>query len=241
MNCLGKNVSLKGRNEGYVLLIDDKAKIDEIMKETEELFKKIEKDDKYDQPFELVVDTGNRLLTEEQKEKITSIVNKYLAFNIKEFDSKVIEIDQANEWYEETAPLIMVKNIRNGQVIQSRRNIILIGDVRPGGLVRSAGSIIIIGEVHGTIHAGSEGDEDAIIVAPFAYDAQVRIGDHVEIIEIEKSEKINTNETNQATEHQVVFLNDLHIIEFAKVNELVKKRPDFGKDLGGFKEWQKQL
>lgn len=238
MNCLGKSVSLKGRNEGYVLLLDDKAKISELLKETRELFEKIKKDGKYNQTFELVVETGNRLLTEKQKEKISKIINQYITSDIKEFNSKVIDIDLANQWHEASSPLIMVKNIRNGQIVRSERNIVLIGDVRPGGLVRSTGSIIIIGEVHGTVHAGSKGDEEAIIIAPFAYSGQVRIGEHVEIIEVPDSEK---TETNRNTEHQVVFLNDLHVIEFAKVNELGKKRPDFAKDLGGFEEWQKQL
>lgn len=238
MNCLGKSVSLKGRNEGYVLLLDDKAKISELLKETRELFEKIKKDGKYDQTFELVVETGNRLLTEKQKEKISKIINQYITSDIKGFNSKVIDIDLANQWHAASSPLIMVKNIRNGQIVRSERNIVLIGDVRPGGLVRSTGSIIIIGEVHGTVHAGSKGDEEAIIIAPFAYSGQVRIGEHVEIIEVPDSEK---TETNRNTEHQVVFLNDLHVIEFAKVNELGKKRPDFAKDLGGFEEWQKQL
>ncbi len=238
MNCLEKSVSLKGRNEGYVLLLDDKAKISELLKETRELFEKIKKDGKYDQTFELVVETGNRLLTEKQKEKISKIINQYITSDIKEFNSQVIDVDLANQWHKANSPLIMVKNIRNGQIVRSERDIVLIGDVRPGGLVRSTGSIIIIGEVHGTVHAGSKGDEEAIIIAPFAYSGQVRIGEHVEIIEFPESEK---TETKRNTEHQVVFLNDLHVIEFAKVNELGKKRPDFAKDLGGFEEWQKQL
>lgn len=241
MNCLGKSVSLKGRNEGYVLLLDDKAKMDELLKETRELFEKIKKDGEYDQTFELVVETGNRLFTEKQKEKISKIINQYITSDIKEFNSKVIDIDLANQWHESSSPLIMVKNIRNGQIVRSERDIVLIGDVRPGGLIRSTGSIIIIGEVHGTVHAGSKGDEEAIIIAPFAYNGQVRIGEHVEIIEVPESKKTEPAKIDRNTEHQVVFLNDLHVIEFAKVNELGKKRPDFGKDLGGFKEWQKQL
>ena len=241
MDCLGKSVSLKGRNEGYVLLLDDKAKIDELLKETRELFETIKKDGKYDQTFELVVETGNRLLTEEQKEKITNIINQYITSDIKEFNSKVVDIDSADQWHKANSPLILVKNIRNGQIVRSERDIVLIGDVRPGGLIRSTGSIIIIGEVHGTVHAGSKGDEEAIIIAPLAYNGQVRIGEHVEIIEAPETEKRDADELNQNNEHQVVFLNDLHVIEFAKVNELGKKRPDFAKDLGGFKEWQKQL
>lgn len=242
MNYLGKSINLKGKNEGYILILDDDAEIERIFRETDELFNKIKKDDKYDQSFELAVDTGNRLLTNKQKETLINIINKYISFEIKEFNSQVIDIELANKWHKDTSPLVMVKNIRNGQIIRSERDIILIGDVRPGGLVRSNGSITIIGEVHGTVHAGSGGDEDAVIIAPFLYDSQVRIGEHVEIMEPEKESNEENKSNNQImTGHQVVYLNDLHVIEFAHVNELSKKRPEFAKDLGGFKEWQKQL
>ena len=39
----------------------------------------------------------------------------------------------------------------------------------------------------------------------------------------------------------MVFLNDLHVIEFADVDQVSRIRPEFSKDAGGFKEWQKQL
>ena len=242
MDNLGKNVSLKGRNEGYILLLNDDAGMDEILRETEELFKEIKKDVE-DQKFELVIETGNRLLTKEQEKQISKIINQEIMFDIKEFNSKVINLDLATQWHEDRSPLIISKNIRNGQVIQSDRDIILIGDLRPGSLIRSAGDIIIIGEVHGTVHAGSKGNEDAVIIASFLYNSQVRIGDHVEIIEIEESNNKDSSQENnkKANEHQVVHLNDLHVIEFSKVNELSKKCPEFAKDLGGFKEWQKQL
>lgn len=241
MNHLEKSVSLKGRNDGYVLLLDDNATFEDILQETKELFEKIKKDEAHEQAFELIIETGNRLLTEPQKEKLTSLINQYITFDLKNFKANVIDQKIAHEWQQATSPLIMVKNIRNGQVIQSERDLILIGDVRPGGLIRSTGSIIIIGDVHGTVHAGSNGDEEAIIIAPFAYNGQVRIGEHIEIIEVEESASSTTAEQSKNSEQQVVYLNDLHVIEFAQVNELGKKRPDFAKDLGGFEEWQKQL
>ena len=234
MNNLGESVSLKGRNEGYILFLDDNSTMETILQDTEELFKEIKKDDQYDQAFELIIDTGNRLLTDKQKAKLSKLINDYINFDIKKFESKVIDLELANTWHKETSPLIMVKNIRNGQIIRSERDIILIGDVRPGGLVRSTGSIIIIGEVHGTVHAGSKGDEQAIIIAPFVYNSQVRIGEHVEIIEVQEEKA--EDKIKLETDHQIVFLNDLHVIEFANVNELEKKRPDFAKDLGGFEE-----
>ncbi|HLR91823.1 MAG TPA: septum site-determining protein MinC, partial [Atopostipes sp.] len=170
-------------------------------------------------------------------EKIESNTN----FSIKKFSEKVIDQELAHKWHKSTSPQIIIRNLRNGQVVRSERDIILLGDIRPGAVLRSTGSIIVIGNVQGTVHAGAKGDEEAIIVAPFLYDAQVRIGEHVEIIETDENiESTDQNEANHAR-HQVVFLNDLHVIEFGEVEDLSQIRPDFAKDLGGFEEWQKQL
>lgn len=238
---LGKSVTLKGTNEGFYLYLDDQSSVNKIFEESEELFKNIKKDNQYDESFDLIIDTGNRLLTQEKKEKLSKMIKENTNFDVKKFKEHVIDIDLANVWHKETSPQLMVKNIRNGQIVQSERDIILLGDVRPGALIRSAGSIVIIGEVHGTVHAGSGGDEDVIIVAPFSFSGQVRIGEHIEIIEADQSEASDINPKEKPLEHQIVYLNDLHVIEFGNVNKLEKIRPDFAKDLGGFKEWQKQL
>ena len=45
----------------------------------------------------------------------------------------------------------------------------------------------------------------------------------------------------KSTLPQIVYLNDLHMLEFDEVERLAQIRPDFAKNLGGFEEWQKQL
>lgn len=241
MHKVRKSVTLKGTNEGFYLYLDDQASVEKIFEEAENLFKSIKKDNQYDESFDLIIDTGNRLFSQEKKDKLAKIINEHTNFNMKKFKEHVIDADLANVWHKETSPMLMVKNIRNGQIVQSERDIILLGDVRPGGLIKSAGSIVIIGEVHGTVHAGSGGDEEVIIVAPFAFSGQVRIGEHIEIIEVDQNEAAESDQQEKQIEHQVVYLNDLHVIEFENVNKLEKIRPDFAKDLGGFEEWQKQL
>lgn len=241
MHKLEKKITLKGTNEGYFLILNDQASLNEIYEELEGLFEQIKKDNKHEQSFDLTIDTKNRLLSEETKEALTQKIKEHTNFVIKSFSEDVIDKELANKWHKDTSPQMMVRNIRNGQIIHSERDIILFGDVRPGAVVRSAGSIVVIGNVQGTIHAGSKGNEEAIIVAPFLFDAQVRIGEHIEVIEInEEKESVNTTDKKIAR-HQIVYLNDLHVIEFGEVENLTRIRPDFAKDLGGFEKWQKQL
>lgn len=237
VNELEKHVTLKGTNEGYYLILNDESSFQEIHQHLDELFEHLKKDDLHNQSYDLIIDSGNRLLKEDFKEKLISKLTEHTNFSVKRFVQNVIAKDLAEKWHKDTTPLMVVKNVRNGQIVRSDRDIILFGDVRPGGLVRSAGSIMIIGDVKGIVHAGVSGDGEAVIIAPFSYDAQVRIGEHVEIIDTDDE----TNEITKDTMPQVVYLNDLHVIEFAGIDKLAQIRPDFAKDLGGFEEWQKRL
>jgi septum site-determining protein MinC len=235
---LDKKVTLKGTNEGYLLKLNDRASWDGILEDLNELFKHLKLDNKHDQAFDLTIDSGNRLLVEEEKTHLSDLIEENTNFKIKDFNETVMSKELAKQWHRESTPYVAVTNVRNGQIIRSDRDIILIGDVRPGGMVRSAGNIMVIGEIQGILHAGANGNEDAVIIAPFAYNGQVRLGEHIEIIE-NKEEPLDAGEPH--AKHQVVFLNDLHVIEFADVGDLKRIRPDFAKELGGFEAWQKQL
>ena len=238
-----KSIALKGTNEGYLLFLDEHSSLEDIYTEIEDLFKKIKKEEKYTEAFDLTIDTGNRLLKDTEKEKLEKMIDEQSNFKVQTFSEKVIDKELANQWHRETSPLMVVRNVRNGQRVTSERDIILFGDIRPGGVVQSHGNIIVIGNVHGTIHAGANGNDEAVIIAPFSFDGQVRIGEHVEIIETltEESTYNNATDKEQTIDHQIVFLNDLYVIEFAPVDTLAQVRPNFAKDLGGFEEWQKQL
>lgn len=237
MNELEKHITLKGTSDGYYLLLNEESSFTEIHEGLEELLEHLKKDYKKDQSFELTIDSGNRLLPEKAQKTLTSMITDNTNFTSVQFKQNVVEIELAEEWHNATSPLMLVKNIRNGQIIRSERDIILFGDVRPGAVIRSAGSIIVVGSVHGTIHAGANGDESAIIIAPFMHNGQVRISEHVEFIDMEDDE----SKIKKSTLPQIVYLNDLHLLEFDEVEQLAQIRPDFAKNLGGFEEWQKQL
>lgn len=237
MDELEKHITLKGTNDGYYLILNEDSSLKEIHQDLDEFLEHLKKDKNYDQSFELTIDSGNKLLTEKVRQSLSKKITEHTNFSIKRFTQNVIAKELAEEWHKDTSPLMIVKNIRNGQIVRSDRDIILFGDVRPGGLVRSSGSVVVVGDVKGTIHAGAKGDEEAIIIAPFMYDGQVRIGEHVEIIEMEDNE----SKVEKSTMPQIVYLNDLHVVEFADIQRLAQIRPDFAKDLGGFEEWQKQL
>jgi septum site-determining protein MinC len=57
------------------------------------------------------------------------------------------------------------KTVRSGQIINYPGNIVIIGDVNPGSEVFAAGNIIVLGILKGAAHAGSTGNDKAIIAA----------------------------------------------------------------------------
>lgn len=57
------------------------------------------------------------------------------------------------------------KTIRSGQSINYPGNIVIIGDVNPGAEIYAAGNIIVFGTLRGVVHAGTNGNEKAIIAA----------------------------------------------------------------------------
>ncbi|MBI1795390.1 MAG: septum site-determining protein MinC [Chloroflexi bacterium] len=65
---------------------------------------------------------------------------------------------------EETA-LFLNKTIRSGARIEFRGHIVVLGDVNPGAEIAAEGSIIIWGRLRGAVHAGSKGDEAAVVCA----------------------------------------------------------------------------
>ena len=57
------------------------------------------------------------------------------------------------------------KTIRSGQSINYPGNIVIVGDVNPGAEIYAAGNIIVLGNLRGVVHAGTNGNDKAIIAA----------------------------------------------------------------------------
>lgn len=220
-------VSLKGTQEGYQLIIQSSASLSDAYEELESLTLQMKKDSQIGREIVFHVKTGQRELTDAEKEKILEIVEDDY-FKIASFESEVMSMEKCIEWHQEASPTLEVRTVRSGQIVEAEGDMLLIGVVHPGGMVRATGSIYIIGELKGIAHAGIKGKESAVVVANFRYNAQVRIGDNVHVIE--KKEQ-STDENSDTTEF--VYVNDLHIIEVSSLENLKTIRPELDKYAGG--------
>jgi septum site-determining protein MinC len=67
------------------------------------------------------------------------------------------------------------RTLRSGNKISYQGHIIVLGDINPGAEVVASGSIIVWGKLRGTVHAGAEGDEKALVCALDMTPMQLRI------------------------------------------------------------------
>lgn len=78
---------------------------------------------------------------------------------------------------EETGtPGVLVKRtLRSGRTIHSPGHVVILGDVNPGAKVIANGDIIVWGRLRGSVHAGAQGDEGAVVCALEMSPTQLRI------------------------------------------------------------------
>ena len=61
--------------------------------------------------------------------------------------------------------IFVQRTLRSGFKVSHHGHVIVMGDVNPGAEVIAGGSVIVWGRLRGTVHAGSEGNENAVVCA----------------------------------------------------------------------------
>jgi len=167
-------ITIKGIKEGLVFLLDDQCEFVELL---DELNAKL---DKHGQQFSgpivhVFIKLGARQLDEEDKERIKTAFRKQGNLLIQSIESDPPEVDPDAE----QAPMLhtMTGMVRSGQTVEYDGHLLLIGDVNPGGTIRCSGDVYVLGALRGSVHAGTQGNEDAIIAASLMKPTQLRIAD----------------------------------------------------------------
>ncbi len=73
------------------------------------------------------------------------------------------------------------RTLRSGYRVVHHGHVVLVGDLNPGAEIIAGGSVIVWGRLRGVVHAGAEGDEDAIICALDLSPTQIRIASVVSV------------------------------------------------------------
>lgn len=217
-------VVLKGYKDGYELLLKDNADFEQIIRELQELFRKLQRDTVgKDERLSFTVNTGARLLDAKQKQKIEALIGEYPRFSIHRFVSDVVSTKDALEFLEEHTVHLNTDTVRNGQVKMINGDVLFLGNVHQGGILQATGSIFVLGQVEGILHAGYPDNVIAVITGNIKTAQQLRISDLVDIIE-----------SDDLLEKDVAYVNDLHAFSYTTLNELKMLRPKIFTQVGGF-------
>lgn len=77
--------------------------------------------------------------------------------------------------------LLIRRTLRSGFVIEHSGHVVVIGDVNPGAEIVSNGDVVVWGKLRGTVHAGFEGDKEAVVCALDLSPMQLRIAGNAAI------------------------------------------------------------
>jgi len=77
--------------------------------------------------------------------------------------------------------VLIQRTLRSGHSVKYPGHITIIGDVNPGSEIIAGGNVIVWGRLRGTVHAGAQGDQDAVVCALDLSPTQLRIADQISI------------------------------------------------------------
>jgi septum site-determining protein MinC len=77
--------------------------------------------------------------------------------------------------------ILVHRTLRSGYSLKYPGHVIVLGDVNPGAEVTAGGNVIVWGRLRGTVHAGAEGNDEAVVCALDLAPMQLRIAGRVAI------------------------------------------------------------
>jgi len=88
-----------------------------------------------------------------------------------------------------TEGVLINHSLRNGRSVRNEGNVIVLGDVNPGAQIIAGGSVVVWGRLRGIVHAGANGDENAVICALDLSPTQLRIAHYITVSPEDKKRK----------------------------------------------------
>lgn len=77
--------------------------------------------------------------------------------------------------------ILVQRTLRSGHILKHPGHVIVIGDVNPGAEIVAGGNVVVWGRLRGTVHAGAQGNKDAVVCALDLSPTQIRIAEQISI------------------------------------------------------------
>jgi len=134
---------------------------------------------------------------EENKKEITTFKTKYVN-NLRSGEN--IEFD---------GDVIVMTDMKSGSQVSATCNVVVMGDISSGARVVARGNVTVMGSVSGFIHAGSNGNKNAYVVAGNLNPKVLQIAGNIAVAPDDE-----INESNKQNRPEIAFIsNDILVIE----------------------------
>ncbi len=173
------SVIFKGTVNGLTIILRDEDSFEEIIKEMED---KILSAGRFFKGAVLNVKYKGKALSDEEIKQMLDMMIRKSGAEIKSFQKDTLE-DEIQESKKEKQNGFSTNRfsifdgvekgitkfhkgtIRSGQKVTFDGNLVIFGDVNPGGELVASGNIIVMGALRGIVHAGADGNKDAIVAS----------------------------------------------------------------------------
>lgn len=191
------NIQIKGIREGLMVSFGD----DDWDTLTSALINQIKERPTFYQSARIVLDAGSHVLGENELVALRDTLSEHgitlwavlsisstteqtaqnmgLATRISKPKSMAV-VEPADRISEEKA-LWIQHTLRSGTRIEFLGNVIVYGDVNPGAEIMAGGSVLVWGRLRGLVHAGVNGNEDAVVGALEFSPMQLRIAGKIAV------------------------------------------------------------
>jgi septum site-determining protein MinC len=195
-------ISIKGYRGGLLVYLDDSIPWEEV---EAALYGTIEQREEFFRGAQVALQVGDRALSRDEIRKLrdrlaehdiqlASLLGKS-AETIRSARREEVSTELPGEALvdadEELPPIdsneygtggVLVKTtLRSGRIVRHVGHVIIIGDVNPGAQIIAGGDVLVWGRLRGTVHAGANGDESALVCALDMRPMQLRIANYVAI------------------------------------------------------------
>jgi septum site-determining protein MinC len=187
------SVIFKGSLDCLTIIMKEEEDFSTILESIE---KKIESSGRFFKGTTLSVKYRGKKLSKEEENKIFELLKNKSGANIKGFEQDTEEPVRIEKEVKPPLPHSKIRmstfyfknldegvtkfhrgTVRSGQSVKFDGNLVVIGDVNPGGEVAATGNVVVMGSLRGVVHAGSNGNREALVVALNLQPTQLRIAD----------------------------------------------------------------
>lgn len=213
---MGTNgISFKGTANGLFIVMNEEDDFDTILNHIE---KKIETAGKFFMGASISVKYRGKKLTQEEEVRVVRLLEEKSGAEIKSLELDTEESMQEQAPSPQTQNKLKMRNyffsgihegntkfyrgtVRSGQLIDFNGNLVIIGDVNPGGELIAAGNVVVLGTLRGIVHAGANGNREAIISAFNLQPTQLRIADVI-------TRSPDESEAKNSTAPEIAYIKD---------------------------------